>query len=841
MKNRIITLALALLMVFGSAFSFIGTNVAHAQEEVWTEEDFLYSSPGHIIAFSDKGIEKQKRTSILKFPEGTKSVTGNYSLKSDEANRFDREFGRGKVYEQVILPDSVTSLGYAAFFSAKIGKVKLSENLKSIGGLVFFSCELSEVNLPEGLTFLGHNAFERNHLEEITIPESVNKIDDYAFSGNRLHTIKVLGNPSVSEKGVFHKQQANYSPKQNPFYEAHFGYNGKIGLKEIPEGLTYSNGEFSFVNDQVESVEAEFFLAGVNYSGKISIYNPHKWSGGNQTDLGSSEIDELNDKIAGLEDHIDSLTKEKEENIKTIEDLKKELENCKSNGQELKEKKEQLEKDLREKEDEISRLKDEITSLNEGDIENKAEINQLEDEVKALQKENAKLEEDLAGTRWELEAEREKTESNEDRIKELEEKIEKQEKTISNQEKTIEEKQGQIKELENSLEETEEGLKKLEDDLSKKESEKENCCKKIEALEKAIKDLESKDQEKASKLEEEIDSLNKKVEDQEKDILGLQEELDKQVEQVKKLTESQKKYEEERIKEREESKKQAEDYKKNIDDLLNRQKELEKVQKEERERRDYKLEVDEVKKGEKEVTGKTQADWYVDLYDGNKRLGGTTSDRRGYFTIGVKEAFEAGDKLKVIAEDKDDSKKNIELTVEVKKDKEAEKSKEKVELNPVVQQEELLKKFNEFTVFQIGKNYYNIISKDRKTTVYMDVEAYIENDRTMLPVRYVAYALGLNVEYNNDTREAIFSNKENSALLKKTLYVNIDTGEMRDQDGNRYQTDAKPKLIKGRIHASISNIAKAFEASHGDIEDGKSQTIEWDQKNRAVYVFKNVK
>ena len=111
----------------------------------------------------------------------------------------------------------------------------------------------------------------------------------------------------------------------------------------------------------------------------------------------------------------------------------------------------------------------------------------------------------------------------------------------------------------------------------------------------------------------------------------------------------------------------------------------------------------------------------------------------------------------------------------------------------------------------------------------------------MIPVRYIAYTLGFNVEYDNSTREAIFSNKENNILAKKTLRLNIDTGVMKDSDGKVYNSDVKPVIINGRIHASISNIAKAFGASHGDIKDDKNQTIEWDNARKAVYVFKNVK
>lgn len=152
-----------------------------------------------------------------------------------------------------------------------------------------------------------------------------------------------------------------------------------------------------------------------------------------------------------------------------------------------------------------------------------------------------------------------------------------------------------------------------------------------------------------------------------------------------------------------------------------------------------------------------------------------------------------------------------------------------------------MKGYKDFVVFQIGKDYYNVISNGKKTTVYMDTKAYIDNNRTMLPMRYVAYALGFNVEYDDNLREATFANRDNPALPKKTLKLNIDTGIMKDLDGNIYNSEIKPVNVNGRIHASITNIAKAFGATNGDIDDKEDNTIEWDSKNKAVYVFKFVK
>lgn len=78
----------------------------------------------------------------------------------------------------------------------------------------------------------------------------------------------------------------------------------------------------------------------------------------------------------------------------------------------------------------------------------------------------------------------------------------------------------------------------------------------------------------------------------------------------------------------------------------------------------------------------------------------------------------------------------------------------------------------EFAVFQVDKNFYNIINKEGKTTVYMDVKTYVDQGRTMIPVRYIAYTLGLNVEYDNSTHEAIFSNFLSINKEEINLWVN---------------------------------------------------------------------
>ncbi|WP_237037061.1 leucine-rich repeat protein [Mediannikoviicoccus vaginalis] len=776
---------LAVIMLLVSLVNILAVSPVYASTDYkveWTEDDFMYSSEGNIIAFSDKGLEKKEKTNILVFPEGTESINGNYSLShSNDELRYKREFGRGKHWDKVIIPDSVKHLGYAAFYEASINEVKLSNSLTYLGGLAFFNCGLRKVTLPDTLVNIEHNAFERNNLQELTIPKSVKTIEQYAFSRNKLHTVKVLGNPNINSKGVFHNQEVEYRPKQNPFYENHFGFNGNQGFKSIPNGLKYENGEFVF-DKNVDSVELEFDYNNDMYQGKMTIYNPNKYSIDTQTDLTGQDIDEKDNKIddltktiKDLENQIKDLNDKKQEDQSKIDELKEKLESCKDNGEKLKQEKARLEEEIRDKDNKIAQLNKEIEDLkNSNNDELIAEITQLKDELKRLQDENAKLKEDYSSTKWELEAEKEKTDKNENKIKEMQEKLESLEGELAKKTKEIEDKDNKIKDLEKALDEKDTKIKDLESKKKETENSKSECCKKIEELQKAIDSLKESSENTKKELEEKIKGLEEKQKASEEEIKKLKEELDKKIEEAKKLIEEANK------KAKEELEKQAKDEKdKNLNqDLSKKLDEILKLQKENKEKKEDKKSQD-------------------------KKLD---------------ELLKADDK-------------NILNQFDLNKMKEQENQQGKKQV----------KDEKEFAVFQVDKNFYNIIKDGKKTTVYMDVKAYIKDNRIMLPVRYAAYTLGFNVEYDDSKREAIFSNKENTALPKKTLRLNIDTGVMKDSQGNIYHSDTKPVIINGRIHASISNIAKAFNASCGDIRDEKDQSIEWDNSRKAVYVFKNIK
>ena len=156
---------------------------------------------------------------------------------------------------------------------------------------------------------------------------------------------------------------------------------------------------------------------------------------------------------------------------------------------------------------------------------------------------------------------------------------------------------------------------------------------------------------------------------------------------------------------------------------------------------------------------------------------------------------------------------------------------EEVEDDELVEEavEEITRKT--FYTFQIGNEFYTYKNADGNTTRFlMDVKPYILNDRTMLPMRYTAHTLGLQVAYDDTTRTAVFFDGDT------VVTIDIDSNEVRS-NGSVVKLDAPIQNIDGRLMTPVSQIAKLFGRTNGDWNDGIAQDIEWVNQHRLVFIF----
>ena len=497
-------------------------------------------------------------------------------------------------------------------------------------------------------------------------------------------------------------------------------------------------------------------------------------------------IEDLNKKVEGLNKQITDLNNtitEKDNKItelnKNITDLETKLQECKN---QCAADKAQCEKDKQALRDQIAELEKAKSNLEIQVKENRELIEQLRKEIAGLEKQVGDWKK-IAGDKDT------KIKELENNIKELNTKLE----TENNANTELKEKLAaateKIANLEKQLADEKAKNKVLEEQNKALTQEKENLTKEKEEISNKLK-----------KAESEKEQLNK-------DKAALQQEV-------------------------EELKKQLKNCPADATDQINKLK-------------------DEIKQKENQITDKdTQIaglntrlnELYSQLSAANKKiveliekLNNVPSQPREKEYIYVRDSYTP-------SYNGDVSSLNLEIEALRRENREL---KDKIAKLSQGQDCSLMAKERFVTIFSLKSVLYKTYLGDELMTQaeMMDLKGFIEpfisNNRTMLPLRYVALSLGLDVDWNHSTRTATFTNRDSgNALNPGKITINANTLEMKDQYGNNIAVDSKPMLKNGRFYISITNLTKAFGGTNGNLADGVRNTIEWDSQGRRVLVYK---
>ena len=134
-------------------------------------------------------------------------------------------------------------------------------------------------------------------------------------------------------------------------------------------------------------------------------------------------------------------------------------------------------------------------------------------------------------------------------------------------------------------------------------------------------------------------------------------------------------------------------------------------------------------------------------------------------------------------------------------------------------------------IFTIDSYKYQEVRNKVSTNYTMDVTPVIRNNRTMLPLRYVAEALGADVVWDKTTRTARFTKNGLTASIQ------IDGNEIVLSNGQTVKMDSKPLNINSRILVPVVNVANVFGLTNGNTLDGIDQDIEWDAQARTATIY----
>ena len=131
-----------------------------------------------------KGKPASQKASASSKPTPVKSTEPSTSVLSDfiiENGILTKYRGHKK---DVVIPDSVTSIGDAAFGNChRLANITIPDSVTSIGDYAFIDCvSLTSITIPDSVTSIGKGAFENcTALTSIIIPNSVINIGDKVF------------------------------------------------------------------------------------------------------------------------------------------------------------------------------------------------------------------------------------------------------------------------------------------------------------------------------------------------------------------------------------------------------------------------------------------------------------------------------------------------------------------------------------------------------------------------------------------------------------------------------------------------------------------------------------
>lgn len=114
-----------------------------------------------------------------------------------------------------------------------------------------------------------------------------------------------------------------------------------------------------------------------------------------------------------------------------------------------------------------------------------------------------------------------------------------------------------------------------------------------------------------------------------------------------------------------------------------------------------------------------------------------------------------------------------------------------------------------------------------ETEVNMDVASFLKDGRTMLPLRYIAEALGFKVDWDRATRTVTLSDKSFKVVIPTSTNQII-------VNGTTYYSDANPVIRNNRLMLPVANIARAL-----GLKDGTD--IIWDASARVATITRLVK
>ncbi|BCP64767.1 hypothetical protein SUT503_18250 [Streptococcus parasuis] len=213
--------------------------------------------------------ENQKR--LKYFAELNSSGFSRIEIPEGMTTIVENAFSGNQKLKEIVLPSTLTTIGYGAFENSGLEKVILPASLTYIGDRAFAGIStLKEVVIPKNVTYAPNIFTGSNNLKKVTFEDGITVIPASILAGSSVEEIQLPSSVETIDSYAFSEnkylKKINLKDGVKAIHSGAFAGNTSLAQVDLPEGLEYIADSAFNGTTSLTSIVIPTSVKGISYS-----------------------------------------------------------------------------------------------------------------------------------------------------------------------------------------------------------------------------------------------------------------------------------------------------------------------------------------------------------------------------------------------------------------------------------------------------------------------------------------------------------------------------------------------------------------------------------------------
>ncbi|NQG99166.1 leucine-rich repeat protein [Streptococcus suis] len=219
----------------------------------------------------DPKVEDENQKRLKYFAELNSSGFSRIEIPEGMTTIIENAFSGNQKLKEIVLPSTLTSIGYGAFENSGLEKVILPASLTYIGDRAFAGIStLKEVVIPKNLTYAPNIFTGSNNLKKVTFEDGITVIPASILAGTSVEEIQLPSSVETIDSYAFSEnkylKKINLKDGVKAIHSGAFAGNTSLAQVELPEGLEYIADSAFNGTTSLTSIVIPTSVKGISYS-----------------------------------------------------------------------------------------------------------------------------------------------------------------------------------------------------------------------------------------------------------------------------------------------------------------------------------------------------------------------------------------------------------------------------------------------------------------------------------------------------------------------------------------------------------------------------------------------